>query len=301
MRLRRGARRIRRRNRSGIRRRSFRRTRIGRRRTGRSISGRFAVDGCRYTSWLPGDNTSAPAPPAQFSQDAKGGQLNAYYATGTNSNAYVIRFDFPISYLALVDPSYLYISQLYDQVRCNKCGITLRCNVAPKSQVTTPMLPDAAPLAEQYDFTSMVDNQPDCTWIDYDGYGTIFTTSVAGAKPVPANGDVTNSLGERYKKRYHRAFGTIKRTLNPKFMQPAIQNVVNPTDPTSALTTVVRSGHPWSATQTPNLYYGSIFLAISYKGPPTTNVGNTNVNFQPLYYWSVRSWWNLTYRSALWG
>lgn len=254
--------------------------------------------------WGAGDNTASAGSVLGAGSGAAQGNLSSIVPSAAFpgfNNAGLYRFSFPLRFTTSNDPAYTIIAQIYDQIRVNKAWVTLKCTVNPKQQVVYPPLP--SPATQSADFTTVPDYMPDFSWIDWDGSAIITCQTGATPTTIPQNGDVTNFIRQRYGLRRHRAFSpTIRRSIKPHITMYAYSGetpVANPTPPPSngQQGFQVRKS-PWIGINTTGMFIGSVFLAVSYKGPGDP-VGA--VNFQPGYFWSMRSGHNVSFKCPLWG
>jgi len=281
---------MRRRGRSGRRRRFKRRARrggrIGRSRS-RVIVGVWSLDGgVNVGQYLPGALTNAN--PTGYSQNISG-VLPMQSVSGANINALVYCFDPSLAVLSAGSPGYAAIAGMHDQVKLLGFRLRFISNVNPRSVMSIPI-----PVSNPLDMTGVPDYMPDVTWIDYDGIAPIRTGSGAGQIGIPADGDVTSFVGNFYRRRFHKAYSSFSVSMRPRSIVPVSQAVVNPSS-AGAFSYAVSNFNPWQSAFNAGVFVGRIYLAVSYKGPQNT------VNLQPQVMYGFRASYKVALRSPLWG
>lgn len=242
--------------------------------------------GCFVGSYIAGQATNVQPP--TYAVDSLG-NLPAFNLVAAASNALVYTFDPRIDALAAQSGGYTAIANLHDQFRINMFHLSMKCNSSPKMQLTTTLPVGPSNLV---DFTGDPQYQPDVTWLDYDG--------IAGLRNgtgylVPANGDVTNFVGNYYKRRARRAFGSWRMSMRPRCMMQTIQQGANPIAIGAPSYPVCSNVNPWMTNFNNGPFFGRIWFAISYKGPEFV------ANFQPKYNLSFRTGYDMSMRSRLFG
>lgn len=261
--------------------------RIGRAHT-TMVRAKFGIDNVAGYTWVPGQNTSVAGTAFTGNQE-----LPAFVTNGSGNQACVYQFGFDLSLLAANNPGYTTYAAAFDQYKITACGIQLRCSIDPRRMLTQALSTSAT---NQYNFSGELQMDPDVTWIDRDGSLAVNSTS---SYALPANGDCSDEVGNRTGSRTHRAFSTISRWIKPK----AVVAMCNSNTGTAYGAPPLLSGlmygqtnlNPWRGVAGNNAYLGSIFLAVSYKGP------NLTANVQPSYAWSCRTMWRMLLRAPLYG
>lgn len=237
-----------------------------------------------------------------------GSQLPAYIVTtGANTAAANYAFIFNLSRLYSSSGSYQAFAPFYEWFKLKKVQLTLKVGVDPKRDINIPYQAGTPPTGSQYNFTNTMTYDPDLTLIDYDGLQLPFS--------LGGNGDATQIVYNRTGVRRHRAFGTIRRTFYPRFLD--VHPLVGSSVPGFSLSDaypIVSSGggtNPqmvsvsqsrgrragWCRTSQDNSFLGTVHLFSSYKGPDA----GSGVASNPIYTWAIQVKWFVSARDTIYG
>jgi hypothetical protein len=217
--------------------------------------------------------------------------LPAYTNNSGGNQAVMYSFSFSLNYLNAQGNNYPYVQQLYDFVKLKKVVVRLKSNVKPQETIQTAALSGSA----SYDFNTFPANDPVLTYCDYDGWQPMIRVGATGAIPSPSNGDMTQYLNNKPGIRRHNPWGTIKRTFYPRSMMLIATDSAS--GPSTTPTGMLGKRTGWLTSGTANQWTGNLIMAVPYLGTPDAG----NVNYQPMFSWTISNLWHVAFKTPLYG